>query len=129
MNGRRQIFVFGSNLAGRHGKGAAKFAFEHWGARYGQGEGLQGASYGIPTKDERLKILPLAEIEKHVERFLDFARAHQLMEFQLTAIGTGLAGYDAKDIAPMFRDAPDNVRMPVEFENLGADSKRSDSDE
>lgn len=109
------IFVFGSNRAGRHGKGAALYARQHHGARYGQGEGLQGRSYGIPTKDEQLRKLPLAEIAQHVQRFKGFAGEHPELRFALTAVGTGLAGYSAKDIAPMFADAPMNVALPREF--------------
>lgn len=111
----RPIFVFGSNLAGRHGKGAALFARQHHGAVYGQGEGLQGGSYAIPTKGLRIETLPLAEIKSHVERFLSFARDRQDLSFQVTAIGCGLAGYTPAQIAPMFEDAPANCRLPAEF--------------
>lgn len=109
------IFVFGSNKAGRHGKGAAKTALEHYGAIWGQGEGLQGSSYGIPTKDEKIKTLPLTEIAKHVIIFLNFADDNPKMKFFMTAIGCGLAGYTPAHIAPMFRSIPDNVRLPEEF--------------
>lgn len=109
------VFVFGSNLAGRHGAGAAKWAVQNRGAIYGQGEGLQGNSYGIPTKDERIKTLPLKEIKVHVDRFLAIARSRPDLEFQLTPIGCGLAGYKHEQIAPMFDGAPANVRMPDEF--------------
>jgi hypothetical protein len=77
------IFVFGSNLAGRHGKGAALWARKYRGAIYGQGEGLTGSSYAIPTKDSQLDNLPLVQIEAHVWKFLTFARAHLEMKFQL----------------------------------------------
>lgn len=113
MNDR--CFVFGSNKSGRHGKGAALWARQHRGAIYGQGEGLQGNSYAIPTKDERIRTLPLDEIAKHVETFLAFARDNPEMKFQLTPIGCGLAGYKPHQIAPMFRDAPENVIKPKEF--------------
>lgn len=100
------IFVFGSNLAGRHGKGAASFAMERYGAIYGQGVGLQGQSYAIPTKDGNLKPLPLGEIEKYVIRFLDFAREHPELDFQLTAIGTGLCWVQSgRDSAHVRRSA------------------------
>lgn len=112
----REIFVFGSNLAGRHGKGAAQFALIHCGAKYGVGEGLQGDSYAIPTKDENLTTLPLDEISKHVERFKKFATAHLDWRFRVTAIGCGLAGYNAIQIGPMFRGAPSNCLLPNEFE-------------
>jgi hypothetical protein len=114
-SGTPPVFVFGSNLAGRHGKGAALWAREHRGAIYGQGEGLQGNSYGIPTKDKRLKTLPLDAIATHVATFVGFARAHPDMIFQLTPIGCGLAGYTPPQIAPMFEDAPKNVILPEEF--------------
>lgn len=110
------VFVFGSNLAGRHGKGAALFARQHRGAIYGRGEGIQGNSYAIPTKDATLKTLPLASIKSAVERFLEYARDCPDMQFQLTPIGCGLAGYRHDEIAPMFLDAPGNVRIPREFQ-------------
>jgi hypothetical protein len=109
------IFVFGSNLAGRHGKGAALCARHNHGAIYGQGIGLQGSSYAIPTKDERLKSLPLDAIREYVEQFKSFAAAHPEMTFQVTPIGCGLAGYSAKQIAPMFSNAPRNCMLPEVF--------------
>lgn len=112
------IFVFGSNLAGRHGKGAALAAKEQYGAIYGQGIGRQGESYAIPTKDENLCVLPLEEIQIYVDRFLEYARTHPELVFELTPIGCGLAGYSAEEIAPMFKDAPDNVIRPLEFESV-----------
>lgn len=112
---RGAIFVFGSNLAGRHGKGAALHARQHHGAIYGQGQGPQGQSYGIPTKDESLRTLPLAAIAAHVEAFILYARSHPETTFELTAIGCGLAGYKPSDIGPMFLGAPDNVVRPPEF--------------
>ena len=113
----RAIFVFGSNLAGRHGKGAALFARQHHGAVYGQGVGLQGDSYAIPTKDEAIRTLPLRDIRGYVNAFISFACRHPEMTFNLTAIGCGLAGYRPSDIAPMFRHAPSNVIKPAEFED------------
>ena len=112
------IFVFGSNLAGRHGRGAALFAWQHHGAIYGRGEGLQGNSYAIPTKDARIRTLPLAAIQTHVDRFLKFASDHPELTFKLTPIGCGLAGYKPSDIGPMFTAAPGNVLQPAEFANL-----------
>lgn len=104
---RRDIFVFGSNLAGRHGKGAALEAIKHWGAIYGQGVGLQGNSYAIPTKDHALRTLPLDVINGYVKTFLKYAdfqsSRDRTMHFNVTALGTGLAGYSVEDIAPMFR--------------------------
>lgn len=110
-----RIFVFGSNLAGRHGKGAALFAVENRGAIYGQGEGLQGQSYGIPTKDAQIETLPLEAVAEHVARFIECARSRPDLRFQVTAIGCGLAGFTPEQIAPLFRDAPANCDLPDEF--------------
>ncbi len=110
-----EVFVFGSNLAGRHGKGAALYARRHHGAVYGRGEGLQGNSYAIPTKDEFIRTRGLIEIEKSVMRFVAFAEQHPSTTFRLTPIGCGLAGYKPEQIAPMFRHAPANVILPPEF--------------
>ena len=109
------IFVFGSNRAGRHGKGAALDARTYYGAVYGCGEGIQGLSYAIPTKDEKLETLPLTQIAFHVEAFKRFAQEHPELTFQVTAIGCGLAGYKPEQIAPMFIDAPLNCNLPQEF--------------
>lgn len=114
---KREIFVFGSNLAGRHGKGAALTAYKSYGAIYGQGIGLQGDSYAIPTKDEKINTLPLSKIKKYVEQFIKFAKLNPDLRFKVTAIGTGLAGYDEADIAPMFINAPDNCILPVGWRN------------
>jgi hypothetical protein len=109
------IFVFGSNLAGRHGKGAALFARKHYGAIYGQGEGRQGQSYAIPTKDEQLKTLDLDDIQYYCERFIHYAEMNPTEHFKLTPIGCGLAGYKPYHIAPFFVDTPKNVLLPQEF--------------
>jgi hypothetical protein len=109
------IFVFGSNLSGRHGKGAALWAKQHRGAIYSQGEGRQGDSYAIPTKNENLKTLPVLVIGVHVNRFLRYAAEHPELTFELTPIGCGLAGYRPGDIAPLFAEAPANVQLPPEF--------------
>lgn len=110
------IFVFGSNLAGRHGKGAALWARKHRGAIQGQGVGLQGDSWAIPTKDWKLRPLSLEEIASHVANLLLHARTtYSLEKFQVTPIGCGLAGYTPAQIAPMFRDAPANCILPPEF--------------
>ena len=106
------IFVFGSNLAGRHGKGAALEARQKHGAIYGKGVGLQGRSYAIPTKDANIRTLRLTTIREYVKDFIEFAKAHPEMTFNVTRIGCGLAGYKDKDIAPMFRDAPANCNLP-----------------
>jgi hypothetical protein len=118
------IFVFGSNLAGRHGAGAALAAARQWGAGYGCGVGLQGHSYAIPTKDGRDRSIPLSDprqtlpldvITGHVATFIAFARLHPEWTFRVTPIGCGLAGHKPADIAPMFRDAPENCQLPPEF--------------
>jgi hypothetical protein len=106
------IFVFGSNLAGRHGKGAALCALREHGAIYGQGEGRQGNSYAIPTKDERLHTLPLYVIGGHVCDFMTYARKNPHLLFEVTRVGCGLAGYKDADIAPMFKLAPPNCLLP-----------------
>lgn len=112
------IFVFGSNLAGRHGKGAALHARLRYGAVYGVGVGPTGYAYAIPTKDAELRPLPLPEIKRHVQDFLDRARSMPLVEFEVTAIGTGLAGYRHEDIAPMFKNAPDNCLLPAAWSSV-----------
>lgn len=106
------IFVFGSNLAGRHGKGAALHARKNHGAVYGVGVGRTGNAYAIPTKDEHLKTLPLAVIHTHVEYFKLYARKNPDLTFEVTRIGCGLAGYTDTDIVPMFKDTPDNCILP-----------------
>jgi hypothetical protein len=109
------IFVFGSNLAGRHGRGAAKFALLNHGAIYGQGWGLQGNSFAIPTKDTNIKTLPLFYINIYVDEFKIFAEENPDLQFQLTPIGCGLAGYKYSDIGPMFKNSSPNVVIPDEF--------------
>jgi len=113
------VFVFGSNLAGRHGAGAALWARQHRGAIYGQGVGLQGNSWAIPTKDHQLRTLPLSEIAGYVAAFLAQAAVlYPDKTFQLTPIGCGLAGYTPEQIAPLFAKAPPNVLLPVEFKRV-----------
>lgn len=109
------VFVFGSNLAGRHGKGAALWAKQHRGAIQGQGEGRQGDSYAIPTKDANLRPLPLHTIAEAVSRFLEYTEDHRDLTYEVTPIGCGLAGYRPEQIAPMFAAAQPHVHMPPEF--------------
>jgi len=109
------VFVFGSNLAGRHGAGAALEARKNHGAVYGKGSGPQGNSYAIPTKDERLNSLPLEVIERYVAAFIRYAKANPNVEFRITRIGCGLAGYTDVQIAPMFKDAPENCKLPFNW--------------
>ena len=114
-----QIFVFGSNLTGVHGAGAAKQAMMKFGAVYGRGQGLQGQSYAIPTKDFRIETLPLSEIAKYVQKFIEFAINHPDLEFLVTPIGTGLAGYSVEQIKPLFESANGitNIKLPHEFKH------------
>lgn len=104
----KSIFVFGSNLAGRHGKGAAKIAKDKFGAVYGVGQGLTGQSYAIPTKDKVLKALSIKEINQYVLEFSSFVESNSHLTFFITAVGCGLAGYKDEDIAPLFRILKEN---------------------
>lgn len=106
------IFVFGSNLAGRHGAGAALFARQHHGAVYGIGKGPQGSSYAIPTKDGSLNTLCLKQIAAYVGEFLIYARSRPELSFYVTRVGCGLAGYSDADISPLFAGAPENCKLP-----------------
>ena len=114
------IFVFGSNRQGRHGKGAALHARLHHGAVNGQAEGLQGSSYAIVTKELRRNCQPvtLSEITLGVAKFLDFAAAHPNWDFNVTAIGCGLAGFAKDQIAPLFADRTSNVHLPNEWQEV-----------
>ena len=112
-----QIFVFGSNLSGRHGKGAAKTALG-WGAIWGQGAGLQGRTYGIPTKDRTIRrTLTVLEIAPFVNDFVIFAISRPDLDFLVTEIGCGLAGLRPKEVAPLFEKAKhvDNIYLPARF--------------
>lgn len=102
------IFVFGSNLAGVHGAGAARYALEREGAVWGRGCGHLGNSYAIPTKDSNIRTMALKDIEIYVKDFIHYAKSNPHLEFKVTRIGCGLAGYKDENIAPMFKDAPDN---------------------
>lgn len=107
-----EIFVFGSNLQGMHGGGAAFVALRNFGAVMGQGVGLQGQSYAIPTMQGGVET-----IRPYVDEFIDFARQHPDLHFYVTRIGCGIAGFDDADIAPLFRDAMPlkNVALPRTF--------------
>lgn len=111
-----EIFVFGSNSSGFHGGGAAHFAYERFGAVWGQSEGLQGQSYAIDTMSG------LTVLEEQAGRFLAFAEAHPELRFLVTEVGCGIAGYTPDDVAGFFRGAPANVVLPDSFvEVLGRD--------
>ena len=108
------IFVFGSNLAGRHGKGAALDAKNIYGAQTGVGQGLTGKAYALPTKGKSLEKLGLDEIKTYVDEFLNFAEKNSDKIFYVTSFGTGLAGNKVEDIAKMFDSLPDNIRFTSE---------------
>ncbi|MGC5165327.1 A1S_2505 family phage non-structural protein [Luteimicrobium sp. DT211] len=107
-----EVFVFGSNASGAHGGGAARTAYERFGAVWGQGHGLQGRSYGIDTMSGWDAFVA------DVRDFLAFAADHPELTFLLTPVGTGIAGWDAARVAPLFTDAPDNVLLPEPFATL-----------
>ena len=107
-----EVFVFGSNLQGQHMGGAARLAYERFGAIWGQGEGLQGQSYALPTMN-----LPLEEIARYVEKFIWFADSHPELTFLVTRVGCGIAGFRDEQIAPLFAEAFSlrNVFLPASF--------------
>lgn len=107
-----EIFVFGSNLEGLHGGGAARTAHEKFGAIWGQGAGLQGQSYGIPTMHGGPD-----EIRPYVEEFIDFAISHPDLIFLVTRVGCGIAGFHDSEIAPLFVRAlgVPNICLPESF--------------
>ena len=107
-----EIFVFGSNLAGFHGGGAARVAHQSFGAVWGQGVGLQGQSYAIPTMQGGVET-----IRPYVDEFIVFARQHPELTFLVTRIGCGIAGFTDEDIAPLFKEAlgTDNIILPATF--------------
>lgn len=106
------IFVFGSNEAGIHGAGAALEARKNYGAKIGIGFGHIGNSFAIPTKDKNIETLPLNQIQKYVDMFIAYAQATPTEKYLVTRIGCGLAGYKDSDIAPMFKNAPNNCELP-----------------
>ena len=109
------IFVFGSNLAGIHGAGAAKAALRY-GARMGHGIGLQGLTYAIPTKDANLTTMPIDVIKPYIERFKKLTLQYPQAEFFVTRVGCGLAGYKDQQIAPLFRGCGENCSFPDAWE-------------
>jgi len=111
-----EVFVFGSNEAGFHGAGAARQAMR-WGAEYGQGVGMYGQTYALPTKSKRVMTLNLQKIGGYVKDFINFAKKHHGLKFLVTEVGCGLAGYTAYDIAPLFKEAVgvDNIFLPRSF--------------
>lgn len=107
-----EIFVFGSNLGGMHGGGAARAAYNRFGAVWGQGVGLQGQSYAIPTMQGGVET-----IKPYVDEFIEFAQVHPEYKFLVTRIGCGIAGFRDEQIAPLFVDAIDkeNIILPKQF--------------
>lgn len=101
------VFVFGSNVEGDHGAGAALTALHRFGAVTGVGEGLQGQSYGLPTMEG------IESFREAAGRFVHFAAAHPECDFYLTKVGCGIAGYGEDEVAPMFADASPNVIKPA----------------
>lgn len=112
-----EIFVFGSNLAGIHGKRAALYAVKECGAKYGIGVGFQGSSYAIPTKDAVLVPLKLEIINQFIITFILFTKNNLHMDFFMTRIGCGLAGYKDNEIAPMFKGNHLNINFPIEWKD------------
>lgn len=111
-----EIFVFGSNLAGLHGEGAAKQALE-FGAKTFIPYGLWGQTFGIPTKNQYIKTMPLIDIEFYILGFIEIANKSPMLTFLVTKIGCGLAGYTPNNIAPLFKDAinVENIHLPADF--------------
>lgn len=107
-----EIFVFGSNLSGMHGGGAARLAYQKFGAIWGQGVGLQGQSYGIPTMQGGVNT-----IKPYVDEFIKFAKTHPQLKFLVTEIGCGIAGFSVEEIAPLFEQAieVENIYLPERF--------------
>ena len=110
-----EIFVFGSNLQGMHGGGAARLAYEKFGAIWGQGVGLQGQSYGIPTMHGGVDA-----IKPYVDEFIEFAKSHPELTFFVTRIGCGIAGFRDEEIAPLFKECieMENVCLPRSFHSI-----------
>jgi hypothetical protein len=113
-----EIFVFGSNFAGAHGGGAARLAYNRFGAIWGQGVGLQGQSYAIPTMQGGVET-----IKPYVDEFIRFAKQHPEQKFLVTKIGCGIAGFKVDEIAPLFYHAIDseNIVLPKEFDDIVQD--------
>lgn len=113
--GKNDIFVFGSNLQGHHAGGAARIALGRFGAVLGQGVGLQGNSYAIPTMQGGVDT-----IKPYTDEFFQFAKGHPELTFYVTKIGCGIAGFSFEEIAPLFKDAVgvENIRLPREFEAI-----------
>lgn len=106
------IFTFGSNEAGKHGKGAERVARVNFRAEYGVGQGPTGHAFALPIRDRHLKMLPLANIEKSVEDFLAYAKLHQELNFFVTHMACAAGEYSDDQIGPLFARAPENCSLP-----------------
>ncbi|MEB3754410.1 hypothetical protein [Acinetobacter sp. MD2(2019)] len=109
------VFVFGGNLAGDHSEGAARIAQQFFGALAGVGRGWSGQSFSIPTLNEHLQPMPLAQIQHYIEDFKIYTEKHPHTTYFITALGCGQAGYQTSDIAPLFRGISSNVIFPESF--------------
>lgn len=114
--GNDYYWVFGSNLAGIHGKGAALVAKDLFNAEIGVGVGITGKCYAIPTKDNEIKTLPLDVIKGYVNSFKQFANSNPDKKFWITGVGTGLAGYTKDQIAPLFKGCGRNCSFPKDWQ-------------
>lgn len=112
------IFVFSSNLAGRHSSGAAARARKSHGARYGQGSGRQGNAYAIPVQDHNLHNLSIHLIRDFVDEFIMYAERNSELSFRITEIGGGLLGFKPEQIAPLFKNAPMNCQFTTTFKKI-----------
>lgn len=112
------IFVFESNRAGTHGKGAALYAKTHYGAEPGRGSGRTGNSYAIVTKDRRFRSYPIYMIERYVSDFIEYAKNNPHLKFLVTRVGCEGAGYTDEQMAPCFEGAPDNCELPFEWVSI-----------
>ena len=109
----KTIFVFGSNLSGYHGGGAAYYAYKNLGAEYCKCFGLSGTSFAIPTKDYNVyDSLPLHVIKDYVNKFKEYALAHPELDFFITRLGCVIAGYSDEDVAPLFKGVSNNCDIP-----------------
>lgn len=115
------VFVFGSNIQGIHGKGAALEAHKTYGAEYGVGEGMTGRAYALPTREQvsgtrLITSLPLHRIKRNVKKFIGHASRTPDVTYLVTAVGCGYAGYKNKDIAPLFLEVPSNCILPSQWQ-------------
>lgn len=119
-----EIFVFGSNLQGHHGGGAARVAASRFGAVWGKGTGLQGRSYAIPTMHGGVD-----KIKPYVDQFIAFAKEHPELKFYVTRIGCGIAGFKDREIAPLFTGAlgVENIILPRQFVRIPSDTPGASS--